>query len=240
MLHSTRGILFRRLKYGDTSLIVDIYTEALGLRSYLVSGSRKAKSRFPASLLQPMNMLDLVVYDKQGRSLNRIREMRLDTLYERIPFQVERSAIGLFLIEVARRCVIEEEPNKDLFDFLYRTFRFLDTTDQTLSNIPSAFLVDFSAHLGFAPSLPEGAEREFFDLKDGRFVGHFSQSGYVLNGEESIQLMALIKGGVERAHELQIGKKERRSLLDQLLLFYQLHVENLPKIRTAEIYRDIF
>jgi DNA repair protein RecO (recombination protein O) len=33
MIISSRGIVFRTLKYGETSLILDIYTEALGLRS---------------------------------------------------------------------------------------------------------------------------------------------------------------------------------------------------------------
>ena len=43
MLHSTKGIVLRTIKYGDTSIVVAIYTELFGVQSYLVNGVRTEK-----------------------------------------------------------------------------------------------------------------------------------------------------------------------------------------------------
>ena len=42
MLIKTRGLIFRATKYGDTSLILEVFTEAKGIRKYIVSGVSKS------------------------------------------------------------------------------------------------------------------------------------------------------------------------------------------------------
>ncbi|NBO56051.1 MAG: DNA repair protein RecO, partial [Actinobacteria bacterium] len=41
-LHKTKGLVLRAVKYGDTSLVVTVFTELFGLQSYIVSGVRKS------------------------------------------------------------------------------------------------------------------------------------------------------------------------------------------------------
>ena len=40
MLHKTKGIVLRAVKYGETSLVVTVFTELFGLQSYMVNGVR--------------------------------------------------------------------------------------------------------------------------------------------------------------------------------------------------------
>ena len=44
-LHTTRGIVLRIVKYGETSLIVTIYTELFGIQSFLVNGVRASSKK---------------------------------------------------------------------------------------------------------------------------------------------------------------------------------------------------
>ena len=44
MLQKTQGIVLHSLKYKDTSIIVDIYTEVSGRASFLVPVSRSRKA----------------------------------------------------------------------------------------------------------------------------------------------------------------------------------------------------
>ena len=62
MTHKSKGIVLRTVKYGETSVIVAIFTEIFGLQSYLVNGVRVAskKSASKANLFQPSAILDLV------------------------------------------------------------------------------------------------------------------------------------------------------------------------------------
>ena len=54
-LHKTKGIVLRTVKYGETSVIVTIFTELFGVQSYLVNGVRTStkKGVGKANLFQP-------------------------------------------------------------------------------------------------------------------------------------------------------------------------------------------
>ena len=75
MLIKTRGIILRTLKYGETSLIMDIYTENYGLNSYIVGGVRNKKSTTKSGSLQIMSLVEIVAYHKSAKSLYRIKEI---------------------------------------------------------------------------------------------------------------------------------------------------------------------
>ena len=75
MVQKTRGIVFRFTKYGETSIIVTIFTEAFGLQSYIVNGVRSKSSKNKIALYQPLTLLELVVYHRDGANIERIKEI---------------------------------------------------------------------------------------------------------------------------------------------------------------------
>ena len=101
-LHKTKGIVLRTVKYGETSLIVTMFTELFGLQSYLVNGVRTStkKGSGKANLFQPTAILDLVVYHNELKHLNRIKEFRWHFLYQHIFSDVPKNAVALFMIEL--------------------------------------------------------------------------------------------------------------------------------------------
>ncbi len=44
-LHKTKGIVLRTVKYGETSMIITMFTELFGLQSYLVNGVRTSSKK---------------------------------------------------------------------------------------------------------------------------------------------------------------------------------------------------
>ena len=64
MITKTKGIVLNYIKYGDTSIICKIYTKSFGVQSYIINGIRNSKSK-NIGLYQPLNILDLVVYNKK-------------------------------------------------------------------------------------------------------------------------------------------------------------------------------
>ncbi len=77
MLIKTRGIVLSYLKYRETSIIARIYTERLGVQSYVVNGVRKAKPPGRIALFQPFTLLELVAYVARGSGgLTRLSEFR--------------------------------------------------------------------------------------------------------------------------------------------------------------------
>lgn len=145
-LFKTRGIVLKSVKYGETSLIVTIYTELFGLQSYLVNGVRTATGRSSgkANLFQPTALLDLVVYHQDGRSLNRIKEFQWGHLYEHIFQDVTKNAVALFIVELLTHSLKQPEENHPLFQFTEDCLLHLD---QATPGITANLSLFFALHL---------------------------------------------------------------------------------------------
>src|SRR5688572_1524935 len=100
MFTKTRGLVLHTIKYSETSVISKIYTERLGLQSYIVKGVRSARSKGKAALLQPLTLLDMEVSQRENKNLQFIKEYRRAYSYQSIPFDTLKATIALFLLEV--------------------------------------------------------------------------------------------------------------------------------------------
>src|SRR6478609_8208102 len=118
MVHKTRGVVFRFTRYGETSIIVNIFTETFGLQSYIVNGIRSTAARNKIALYQPLTLLELVVYHRPNANINRIKEVRCLHPYQTITSDVRKSAIALFLNELVNKTVKEESHAAELGEFL--------------------------------------------------------------------------------------------------------------------------
>ncbi|MTB49559.1 DNA repair protein RecO [Lewinella sp. W8] len=239
MLIKTRGLIFRTIKYGDSSLILEVYTEEKGIRKYIVSGVRKARSRTPASLVQPMNLVDLVAYERGGKDLHRLKEVKPALVYTRIPFDVMRGTLGLFMLEVARNAIREEAENPILFNFLFDNFRFLDQTEGQIAHLHLHFLLELSAHLGFLPSGIHDQEHPLFDLKEGQFIAGFPGHTHYLDEKRSALMSNILHTPKESLDEIKSSREERVGLLQDLVQYYQFHVEGMREINSLDILREV-
>ena len=76
MLHKTKGIVLKTIPFRESSVVATIYTEKFGRQSYIINSVRTAKGGGKAALLQPLTVLDLVVYKHEQKKLERISEMK--------------------------------------------------------------------------------------------------------------------------------------------------------------------
>lgn len=239
MLIKTRAIIFRAIKYGESSLILETYTEERGIRKYIVSGVRKARSRTPASLVQPMNLVALVAYEREGKDLNRLKEVRPAHIYTKIPFDVYRGTIGLFLLEVSRNAIREVEDNQKLFDFLFDAFVFLDTTPGPLGNLHLHFLLGLTRYLGFLPSGSYSEETPYFDLREGVFSAAFPGHRDYLDAPRAALMFQLLRTDREALDTIVTKRVERLGLLDDLISFYRHHIEGMREINSLKVLREV-
>lgn len=239
MLVKTQGIVLKSIKYGETSLIVDIFTEALGLRKYIVSGVRKKNARISASLLQVMSHVEIVAYEREGKDLNRLTEIRSSVVYQSIPLDIHKGAVGLFMAEMAQKTLRGAEANPPLFQFLSSSFAHLDRHTGNVANLPLSFLLEFSGFLGFLPESDTDEKELFFDLKNGVFCNHQPMHAYFLDVAYSKILFLLLNARFEACHTIPLKVEQRRYLLGKLLDFYRLHIENFPTVNSHLILQEI-
>ena len=239
MLLETRALILRAIKYGDSSLILETYTEARGIRKYIVGGVRKARSRTPASLVQPMNLVDLIGYEREGKDMNRLKEVRPAHVYTRIPFDVYRGTVGLFMLEVTRNAIRETEENPALFNFLFEAFLLLDTTDGPITHFHHHFLLEFTAHLGL---LPDGAWSEatpLFDLKEGSFTGGHPGHPDYLDEKRALLFFRLLHARPDELGDITSTRDERNGLLTDIVKYYHYHIEGMREVNSLKVLREV-
>ncbi len=239
MLKKTKGIVFRSIKYSESSVICDIYTEELGLQSYIISGVRSKKAKVNASLLQVMTLLDLVVYHKQNKDLNRTKEIKPAVLYRTIPFDIIKSSVGLFMVELARKTIKESEPNPPLFDFLMNSFILLDQLEEGVANFHLFFVVRLTRFLGFEPTARTNTDHIYFELETGRFQTEKPNHFNYLDGTLIDLLDFLLVASLEDICTRKISRQVRNQFLEKMMIFYRLRIENLPPINSYEILKEV-
>lgn len=227
MLQKTRGIVLNYLKYGESSIIVRIYTQSYGLQSYIVNSVRATKSRNKIALFQPLTLLDMVVYHREQADLHRIKELKCEEPFVSIPFEFRKSGIAMFMTEVLVKTVKQEEQNEPLFEFLHHAILVLDHLQHNFSNFHLQFLLQLSAYLGFAPST---AEELYEQVHPGGNTPDFGR-------QEKELIEELLDQGFE--NEIRMKAEQRRSILQNILIFYRLHVDHFGELRSLAVLQEV-
>jgi DNA repair protein RecO (recombination protein O) len=98
MLEKTEGILLKTTKYAETSVIAKIFTKKYGMLSFMVQGVRSAKAKQKGNILQPLTILQLDIYLKEQRTLNRIREYSTAYIYKYMHADFTKQSIAVFCV----------------------------------------------------------------------------------------------------------------------------------------------
>jgi DNA repair protein RecO (recombination protein O) len=249
-LHKTKGIVLRSVKYGETSVIVTIFTESFGIQSYMVNGVRTAskKGSAKASLFQPAALLDLVVYHNELKHLNRIKEFKWSFIYQHIYSDVPKNAVALFMIELFTKCLKQPEANPDLFVFAEDIFIKLDESNGTvMANLPLFFALHLPYHFGFRITDNYSEKYPYLDLQEGNFVEEqprhphlpAGQAGF-LEDKQAVIVSQLLK--VMRPDELgdvKLNHDFRRNLLHVCETYYAFHIPDFGTMRTLPVLLEI-
>jgi len=234
------GIIFRRIKYSETSLIVEIFTREKGIRSFIFSGVRKAKAKVSAAMIDHMNIVNILAYDKDNDKLARVNEIHLEYPYRNITTDVIKSSLGIFLLEITRDCIQEKESNPELFDFIVQWYKYLDSAEHQLSCFHLMYLLGLSRFLGFEPMNDFDEDlRTQFNLIDGNFVHVSNTSKYLVPVNRSIFIRQLLEANMQQLEYIRIPKEIRDELLKDIIKFYRLHVENFREPKSLPVIQAV-
>jgi DNA repair protein RecO (recombination protein O) len=242
MIHTVKGILLHHVKFKESSAIIHIYTDKYGRQSYLVNSIRGKRSKYPGNLLQPLTLLEIEAYHKEGRDLQKLKEIRSYHPYRSIPFDLYKSSQSLFLAEVLYKVLREEEPNSRLFEFLESSLELLDVSDSGMINFHLLFLLQLTRYLGFYPHKDYEELDPVFDMRSGHFM-----QGKVLHPDcfdriSSALLIRLFDTGFSTLSDIKVNHQERAVFLADMMDYYKFHMEGFGNIKSlgvlSEIYRD--
>ena len=242
MTHKTKGIVLRSIRYGETSLVVTIFTRLFGVQTYLINGVRtqkKAGSR--ASMFQPPALLELDVYHNALKGMQRIKESNWSFLYLHVLSSVIKNSIAMYMVELLYKTLKQPEAQPELFDFCEDAFLALDDADNTVAaNFALYFTLQLPQFFGFRIHNNYSDVNSFLDLQDGNFLPRPPAHQHYLD-DVSAQLTSEILNVMQPAelHELRLNKDIRRKLLMKYEEYYRLHLPDFGVLRSLDILHEV-
>lgn len=242
MTHKTKGIVLRSIKYGETSLVVTIFTEMFGIQTYMVNGVRTSKkSSAKANHFQPTAILDLIVYHSENKSMQRIKEFSWAVLYTNLLSDVIKNSIASYMAELLQKCLKQPEANTELFIFCSASFLQLDKSNKIIAaNFALFFTLHLAHFFGFRMTDNFSSNNLVLDLQEGNFIDHQPAHPHFIDGKNAELTARLLK--VMQPFELEefkLNQEIRRMLLLRYLEYYALHIHDFGQMKTLMVLHEV-
>lgn len=240
MIQKVRGIVLHHFAYGDSSLIVHVYSDLYGRLSVMAKGARGQKKNRRISLFHPLALLDLDLDYKESRELQLLREARPILPLHRLSGDPLKNTIALFLAEVFYRSLRENEPNHDLFEYLLSSVEYFDLMDQGTNLYHLYVLTHLTRFLGFRPIPPESDEPCWLNMETGLFTTGRPLSEDRFNPDLSSLFIALLKTTPDQLSHLKPSRDQKNAFIEHMLRFYGIHLQGMGSVRSFAILKAVF
>lgn len=240
MEHKIKGIILHGIRYKETSLICHIYTNAFGRKTYIFNGVYKSKSKGKAAMLQPLFLLDLEVYQNDKADIQRVKDFRLSTPYQSIPFDPVKSALAFFISELLYKLLREEHPNQPLFEFIANSLKALDVLDDGAYNFHLYLMVQLTKYLGLHPTLLDEGTPAFFDLKSGHFTPIEPKHPSYMSRHLSRCFEQLYSIPIAQLPTVRLSRSERQEFIKKMLEFYSIHFGGVIELKSLSVVHELF
>lgn len=232
MLNKSRAIVLHQLKFGESSLIVTLYTEKHGRLACMVNGARARKSKVPANLFQPLTLLESDYYYRENRDLQRLKETICSYHYTSIPFSITKKTIALFLAETLYLTLREEESNPVLFSFLFNAFQQLDKQNAGTVNFHLWFMLHYAGFLGFLPVDSSTFRKDLYKPE--------MQVFQTMPAEAASAMVSLLDRTKDIPDNIVLSNQHRSLLLERIVRHYAQHIDGFSRLKSLSVLREVF
>ena len=240
MLTKTPAIVLHSLKYGETRLIVDMFTRSHGRLSFIVSLPKSPKGKIKKQFFQPLTLLEIETDVRPKLQLQKLSDVRLLYPFSTIPFEPEKLAISLFIAEFLYYAMRGEQQNVPLFDYVTDSIQWLDGQEGRFANFHLVFLMRLSRFLGFYPNLDGYTPGDYFDLRESIFSAQPPGHHEFLQPAEAEIVQLMMRMDYATMHLYRLSHHDRNRLLEVALTYYRLHLPDFPELKSLAVLQELY
>ncbi len=237
---STRAIVLQTIKYSESSVICKLFTEQLGVVSYIINGVRSSKGKNKAAILQPLTILEIEVSQRENKQLQRLTEYRRAVNFQSILFDVRKSSVAVFIIEVLGKTISTNEPHPEIFNLTVDCLVHLDKMEVLNPDFHLIYLLSLSGHLGFQPQGQFSEQTPYFNLREGYFCNAVVETQSLATKENSKCISLLLRADVLQDSVIITDRSYRKQVLHCLLQYYRHHIEDMAGIKSLDVLEAVF
>tara|TARA_B100000886_G_scaffold203767_1_gene140720 strand:- start:286 stop:1008 length:723 start_codon:yes stop_codon:yes gene_type:complete len=239
MEYSTNAIVLKAIKYGETSLIINIYSELSGLQTVIVKGVRihKKKKLFTMGMFLNLNILKVNFSKKKQTSIGVLKSAKVIYALSFQGSDIFKSSISAFSAELLNNSIKEEEKNDALYNFLEQSIKWLDAIEKP-ANFTIGFMIALTKFLGIYPDTSD-IDKNYFDLVNGVFTDN-NNSKECYTGRNVLVLKKFLGMKFDVVESVQINRTERMELLKLIVRYYQTHIQGFIPPKSLNILHEVF
>ena len=240
----TEAVVLSKLNYGDTSLIVSLFTKELGKISAILKGARSPKSKLGMKV-DPLNYIEVVFYNKSTRDLQIISSADIIRHFPGIKEELDKLKFAHSVIELIKKLTPEHEQNIRLFNGLVKILSLLESSEEPPNLVFARFFLFFLAEIGYEVQLDKCISCGKTNL-DGLQLSYNFSSGllcdkckgdYLESFSINLELFNCLNGLKNNQKLLKISNIQ---IIDRAILFMEkylmYHLSDFKGIQSLQLF----
>ncbi len=238
MITSTSGIVLSKIRYKDNDIIVKVFTKEYGALSFIVKGQKKSKkNKIKFVYFQELTILEIQFNYNSKRDLQYIREIEIKHNYLSSHSDLAKASVIMLLSEVLTNVITHQKREIQLYNYIEKSLIWYDINN-TNPYFHMIFLLELTKYLGFYPDISNN-NFKYFNLEGGSYEQSITNK-YLITGE-SLDLFNQILGIEFDSNPLpSLSSDEKMEVLNIILAYYRLHINNFKPLKSLEIVKNIF
>ena len=238
MVTSTSAIVLSKIRYKDNDIIVKSFTKEYGAISFIVKGGQNSKkNKIKYVYFQELTILEIQFNYNSKRDLQYIKDIEIKHNYTSSHTDLIKVSVIMFLSEVLTNIITHQKREIQLYNYIEQSLIWYDI-NKSNAYFHMIFLLELTRYLGFYPDVLKN-KLKYFNLEGGSYEKS-KTSEYSITGD-SLNLFNQILGIKFDTNPLPtLNSKEKMEIIDIILTYYKLHINNFKPIKSLEIVKNIF
>lgn len=243
MLITTSGIVLRSFGYKESSQIARVLTRQHGKLALLAKGARKPKNKLSGKL-QIGNMLEVVYYHKDSRSVQLLKEASYETKTFDIRKSVEKMAIATITLEFVDQLVQEGEVNPDIYHFLVTFLVWLNSTELDPTGIFAYNQIRLAEIMGIGMAMEHSVLEQpilgYLNIDTGAITERpQSEHAFKLTQAQTFYLAQALTSKSKSLLSISFEGNEYQNLIHHLDLYFQFHFDSIRERKSDAVFNQI-
>lgn len=236
MKYTDRALLLRKVNYGESSLILQLFCFQRGIKSFLFKGAKKKKGQN----FMPLSFLEITFFERNEAQLAQMTEANHILTWSEALLDPRKSAVLFFICDLLNACLKEENiPQEELFLLLSAELVEFDKAPFQ-ANYSMYFLMVMTRFLGFEPSV-NSALPHYFDMHEGVFSNQAPRIFQMEIERLEVQELAIcFSSSKDQILAKDYSRQTRQRFTRILLDFYSYHISGFSTPKSLRILEEVF
>jgi len=233
-------IVLHTIKFRDSSLILQGYSNLGGRQSFIIRTGKGSKNYAALSQLHPLSIIDAELVAGSRGEMENIKEFSSAFKLPQIRTNLHKSSIAIFISELIYRVIKEVEQNLEMYNFISRSVLQLETLESGFANFHSFFIVELCKNIGYSPESNFSDEEPLFDIVSAQFTKSPILADLCFSLKSSQILATLLNTRPEYLYSLKISGNERYSFIKDMIKYLSHHIGFQIDVRSLAVLHEVF